>query len=120
EGLPYDPYRTALYTADELFSSFDPNDPCSYCNTLDARIYRHWRSTGRQFPPAVLEALARRLHDHAITEAVERLLGGGRQVVAVMGGHGMGRDHHHYRTVARLSRALSRRGYLLASGGGPG
>ena len=30
-GLPYDPWRTTLYSPDELFRGFDAADPCTYC-----------------------------------------------------------------------------------------
>ncbi len=120
DGLPFDPFRPSLYTPDELFEGFDPADPCTYCDTPDARIYRHWVGTGRQFPASLVEALARRLHDHAMTEAMERLLDSAGRVVAVMGGHSMKRDHPRYAAVARMSRSLAERDFLLVSGGGPG
>lgn len=119
--LPFDPYRSSLYTPDELFEGFDPADPCTYCDTPDAKIYRHWVETGRQFPKAVLVALARRLHDHAMTDAMDKLLEGVEApVVAVMGGHSMARDHARYAAVARMSRSLAEAGFFLVSGGGPG
>ena len=119
--LPFNPYRSRLYDPGELFEVFDPGDPCSYCRTLDARIYRHWLETGRSAPPAILEALARRLHDHAITDALEELLVSARRApVAIMGGHGMARGSGDYAAVARMARELSRRGFLVTSGGGPG
>ncbi|MBO6940996.1 MAG: hypothetical protein JJ863_38835 [Deltaproteobacteria bacterium] len=119
--LPFDPYRNRLYTPDELFEGFDPTDPCTYCDTPDAQIYRHWALTGRQFPSSVLEALARRLHDHAMTDAMETLLEGiDAPVVAVMGGHSMERDHPRFAAVARMSRTLAEKGFFLVSGGGPG
>ena len=74
EGLQFNPYRPTLYSADELFDGFDPDDPCTYCNTLDARIYKHWSETGRESPPSVMESLARRLHDHAITDALDDII----------------------------------------------
>lgn len=122
DHLPFDPSRSELYTPDELFEGFDPDDPCTYCDTLDARIYRHWVDNGRQFPGSLVEALARRLHDHAMTEAMERLLESpaAERPVAVMGGHSMERDHPRYAAVARMSRSLAERGFLLVSGGGPG
>ena len=107
--------------AGRALRSFDPADPCSYCDTPDAQIYRHFLETGRQFPSSVVEALARRLHDHAMTDCMDLLLAReARRVVAVMGGHGMKRDHHHYAAVARMSRSLAERGFFLVSGGGPG
>jgi len=41
-------------------------------------------------------------------------------VVGVMGSHSIGRDHADYRSTARLGRDLTRAGFLVATGGGPG
>jgi predicted Rossmann-fold nucleotide-binding protein len=123
DHLPYRPYRPALYTPEELFAGFDPADPCTYCRTPDARIYEHWRATGGSSPGDVLEALARRLHDQAVTEEMDALLerfGDPHRVVAVMGGHSLSRRDADYRRVAHLAWRLSRDGWLLLSGGGPG
>jgi len=122
-GLPYQPYRGALYTPEELYAGFDPARPETYADTPDARIYQHWASQGRGTPPTLLEALAQRLHDHAITDALDDLLaasGPARKVVAIMGGHSMKRGQEDYREVALLARELTRAGFFLVSGGGPG
>lgn len=117
--LPFSPYRGALYTVEELYDGFDRRRPESYADCLDARVYAHWKGNGRHAPPSILETLARRLHDHAITDALEEAIAG-RRVVAIMGGHGMARSRGGYAEVARIARRLSREGFLLASGGGPG
>jgi predicted Rossmann-fold nucleotide-binding protein len=41
-------------------------------------------------------------------------------VVGIMGGHALSRDADLYRTVAELGRALTREGFFVATGGGPG
>jgi len=70
--------------------------------------------------------VARRLHDHFVGESLRAALrpftpaGGGRGVVAVMGGHDRRRSDPLFLRVARLSRQLTLEGYLVASGGGPG
>lgn len=124
DGFPFRPYRSHLYTPEELFAGYDPNDPCSYCQTLDARIYDYWRDTGRGTPGHVLDALARRLHDQSITGELHALLAtradSARDVVAVMGGHSLSRHDPAYREVATLAHRLARAGYLMVSGGGPG
>ncbi|WP_225412940.1 LOG family protein [Stigmatella hybrida] len=122
-GLPYVPYRNSLYTPEELYAGFESARPETYAQTLDARIYAHWNERGRANPPSLLETLGQRLHDHAITDAMEELLaveGPPRKVVAIMGGHSMRRGEADYRTVAVLARELTRRGFFMVSGGGPG
>ncbi|WNG30085.1 hypothetical protein F0U62_43280 [Cystobacter fuscus] len=122
-GLPYFPYRPQLYTPEELYAGFEPARPESYADTPDARIYAHWQSRGGANPPSMLDALAQRLHDQAITDALEEALvheGKPRRVVAIMGGHSMQRGQPDYRAVAELARELARQGFFLVSGGGPG
>src|SRR5215213_10021067 len=89
--------------------------------TLDARIERHVLDHGFRSPPAA-EALAQRLHDHAVDVALSELLCAEprRRVVGIMGGATTPRSDPWYRRVAELARALTRAGYLVASGGGPG
>ena len=116
---PFTVHRSTLYTPDELFTGFDPTRPDGYATTFDARVYRHWERTGRQHPPYIDESLARRLHDHSITEALGDALAGARPV-AIMGGHGLERAAPGYLAVARIARTLTRDGYTMLSGGGPG
>lgn len=120
DGLPYEPWRTTLYSPDELFRGFDANDPCTYCQTPDARIYGHFKETGGADEAPMLEAFARRLHDHGISEALEALLTQHPRVVAFMGGHAMRRDDPAFLRVAKMAARLAREGFLVATGGGPG
>ena len=117
--LPYTPFRSDLYTVDDLYEGFDADRPSSYEDTPDAVVYRHWLDTGGAQGCSVVESLARRIHDHSITEAIEDFIEG-REVVAIMGGHGLRRDDPGYRAVTSVSRALARTGKLMVSGGGPG
>lgn len=123
--LPYRPYRPHLYDFDELIAGFDPARPQTFfTDTADAAIYHHadrFRASPDVPKPKlpVLEALAQRLHDHAIDDALGDLLCD-RKVVAIMGGHGMGRHEPAYRAVAHIARGLTRGGRFIATGGGPG
>ncbi|MFC0115238.1 LOG family protein [Kibdelosporangium aridum] len=117
--LPYQVYRTTLYTPAELFAGFDPARPESYANTLDARVYQHSQEQGRT--PDPLHALAERLHDHSITSALGETLAAHRNpAVAVMGGHALTRDSAGYLAAMRLGAALGRAGFTVLTGGGPG
>lgn len=118
--LPFRAFRSTLYRPEDLFAEYVVGSPDSYETALDTRIHRWYRRAVEAH--SVVDLLAQRVHDHAIDDALEHLLAGGRRerVVAVMGGHSMGRDETAYRDVARLTRSLTRAGYLCASGGGPG
>ena len=123
--VPFDPYRSHLYTPDELYAGLDDGtaddgtDPDSgagsYARTLDARVYA-WSSTGRD---DLRSQLARTLHDLSIDDALAEVAEGLR-VVGVMGGHDVLRGSRDYRDAARLGRLLAREGLTVATGGGPG
>lgn len=111
DSLPYDPFRTALYTPEELTK-----------DDLDGRIGRHVLDHGFRAPPTP-EALAQRLHDHAMDTALAQFLcspDSPARVVGVMGSAVTPRDDPWFRTAAELGRMLARAGYLVATGGGPG
>lgn len=121
-GLPYEPYRNRLYSASDLFDGFDAGLPESYVLTPDAKIYKHFMAHGRGAPDDIIEALAQRLHDFSITDAVREYLAQRdlARCVAIMGGHNLGRDKPAYADVAKLARRLAREDYTVLSGGGPG
>ncbi|MEO1857255.1 MAG: hypothetical protein ABGY95_07830 [Rubritalea sp.] len=120
-NLPYETYRSRLYTRDELMAGWSEKEDRS----LDKRIYDHFVKKGKS-KANILESLAQRLHDHAIDDGVRDLLGGRieaggvKKVVGIMGGHSTGRDDESFEKVVRVARALSQKGYFIASGGGPG
>ena len=119
--LPYDPYRPCLYSREELMEGWSEEKDRS----LDLRIYERFANQGRK-NPHVLEAMAMRLHDHAMDDALGDLLEGRvekdgvKKVVGIMGGHSMGRDEEDFKRVARVTWNLARKGYFVATGGGPG
>lgn len=112
-------HRAALYTPGELFADFDLADPDAHTKTLDHHVYLQYVEQGAFRPSTIEVSLARRLHDHSITDALEEVLEG-RKVVAIMGGHSMERRDPMYAAVARIARTLTRHGYFMLSGGGPG
>lgn len=120
DNLPYNPYRRNLYTWQELMEGYDPDDD----NSVDYKIYKHF--TGRKYTADIAEALAQRIHDHAIDDALNDLLvfdetGMTRKrCVGFMGGHSIGRNNPYYLRVAQAARLLTLDGYFIVSGGGPG
>ncbi len=119
--LPFDTYRSRLYAQGDLLAGWAPGDDGSFDrDALDSTIYRWTARHRRGTNVSVLDALATRLHDHAIDDALTEHLDGCPDVVAVMGGHSMLRSDLGYRTVVELGRAMAREGWHVATGGGPG
>ena len=118
-GVPFNPYRSALYTPAELYSGLAH---APYEDLPDARIY-HWSIQPGQ-KHHVDSTLAAALHDHAIGDALDELTGtgswAGKRLVGAMGGHAAQRGTADYDQAALLGRLLSRAGYAVATGGGPG
>ncbi len=112
-------HRAFLYTPKELFQGFDFNSKNGYLQTVDYKIYKEYIQTGMETPDSIAVSLSRRLHDHSITDALYELIEG-RKVVAIMGGHSMERRNPFYKKIALISRSLTKKGYLIVSGGGPG
>ncbi len=133
-GKFYRAYRSSLYTTDELFAGYDPARPESYFECLDWQIYQSFIKIDEHRRPlrpiqyvdnGPDEVLARRLHDHFIEEETDEFLShfvvpNGRGIVAIMGGHDTLRSDASYQKIAELSRTLTREGFLIATGGGPG
>ncbi len=124
KGLAFDPFRSSLYSPHELYDHFDPSVPQSYEACFDRLVYRSVSdpATLVQHVIDVDIALMRRLHDAAIGEALAEVLPLNRRqrCVAVMGGHDEPRTSATYRRVAELARDLTRQGFVIATGGGPG
>jgi predicted Rossmann-fold nucleotide-binding protein len=104
DDLPFLAYRADLYTYEELTAG-----------SFDARVASWFESS----TTSVRDALIRAVHDATIDAAVARFVAG-RRVVGVMGGHALARDAAFYRTVAVTGRLLTRAGFTVATGGGPG
>ena len=124
-AAPYRPFRPRLYSAPELMEGYVRGQHHTFADaTVDGEIYAHYSASRHaEAPVPILEALAQRIHDHAIDDALYDLLynaGDPLRVVAIMGGHGMRRDEPAFLSVARTARALTEEGYFVASGGGPG
>jgi predicted Rossmann-fold nucleotide-binding protein len=120
--LPYPTHPARLYTADDLAAGFGAG---GFAGMYDTVVYEHFRAHGGALPE-VREALAQRLHDHAIDNALyDAIRGwlahhGPESVVGVMGGHAVPRGSAPYRLAATLGWELARADQLVVTGGGPG
>ena len=110
-----------LYSPEELYDGFNPDEPDSYEKCYDGRVYRHFLKKGK-YATDIKETLARTLHDHSISDCLQDFLSrfDEHKRVGVMGGHGLSRLDIAYRQVVLLSKRLAELGFLMISGGGPG
>jgi predicted Rossmann-fold nucleotide-binding protein len=91
----------------------------------DTRVYDHFLAHGGASPD-IREALAQRLHDAGIDNALGKALAGWAAAhgaggaVGIMGGHAESRGSVPYRMAATLAWRLAAAGRLIVTGGGPG
>jgi predicted Rossmann-fold nucleotide-binding protein len=112
--LPFDPYRSGLYTAEELYEGIEDKP---YEQTPDALCYQWDRQPLDR--EDVLGIVLRGLHDDAVSDALGDWVGD-RRIVGVMGGHALDRGSDGYTQAALLGRSVARAGFTVATGGGPG
>ncbi len=119
--VPFNVYIPCLYNKEKLYANYVLGKPDTFANTYDQKIYRHYLETSKH-ARNIKEMLARRIHDHSISEALNEFLSNyhEKKVVAIMGGHSLKRDEKVFFQIALLSKKLTEEGYLMISGGGPG
>ena len=117
--VPFNVTPPGLYRAPSLYGEMMKDCQCKCC--YDMEVYQHFLSKGKHTDDE-MEILARALHDFAIGHYLDEFLNGydPRQVVGVMGGHGVLRTSAEYRQVVELSKELTERDTLMVTGGGPG
>ncbi|MFS8478727.1 MAG: hypothetical protein FWJ93_07145 [Micromonosporaceae bacterium] len=122
DDVPYPTHPARLYTPDDLAAGFSDG---GFAAMYDTVVYRHFLAHGGALAD-VREALAQRLHDHGIDDALNdtmaewQSLAGPGTVVGIMGGHAEARGSSGYRSAARLAWRLAQAGRLVVTGGGPG
>jgi predicted Rossmann-fold nucleotide-binding protein len=119
---PFPTQPSRLYTPEDLAEGFDLGGAATM---YDAIVYRHYLEHGGATPD-LREALAQRIHDHGIDNALAsevdewRAEHGDATIVGIMGGHAEPRGSAGYRDAAGLAWHLARSGRLILTGGGPG
>ncbi len=113
--------KNGLYRLEDLLVGYDPKDPRTIVKTASFRQYQAY------YPLTLsgandLKGLQRAVrHDAVITAALlEFIRQTKKRPVGVMGGHSVARNEAAYADVARLAREITRRNYLIVTGGGPG
>ena len=119
--MPFDIFREQLYSAESLYKGYQPSKPLSFRECYDQQVYQHYLKAGKS-TTEIKETLARTLHDHSMTNAMNDFLAqfDEKQVVGIMGGHGLLRNEEAYRQVVMVSKTLAENDCLMVSGGGPG
>lgn len=119
--VPYNIFRNNLYNADDLYAGYRLGEPDSYAHCYDYKVYQYYLRTGKT-AFKIKETLARTLHDHAMSNALNDFLKtiDEKRVVGIMGGHGLLRTESAYRDIVLVSKQLTENGCLMISGGGPG
>src|SRR4051812_8681491 len=122
DARPYPTHPATLYTAEELSVGFARE---GFAGMYDTLVYDHFLAHGGATPD-IREALAQRLHDAGIDNALGKALTdwvavhGTEGAVGIMGGHAEPRGSAPYRMAATLAWRLAGAGRLIVTGGGPG
>ena len=103
--MPFDIFREHLYSAEDLYKGYQLGKPGSYKDCYDQQVYNHYLEKGKAASD-IKETLAQTLHDHSMTNAMNDFLAhfDERQVVGIMGGHGLLRTEAAYRQVVMVSK----------------
>jgi len=103
--VPFSTHPSTLYTRETLLNNYSVGQPDTYTKTLDDIVYQHYLDKGKE-ANSIHETLARRLHDHAITDALHDFLAAynEKKVIAIMGGHGLLRSDPSYKEVVIISK----------------
>ena len=122
DARPYPTHPATLYTPEDLSFGFASG---GFAGMYDTQVYQHFLDHGGATPD-IREALAQRLHDAGIDNALGKAAGawigahGTKRAVGIMGGHAAPRGSDAYRMAATLAWRLATVGRLVVTGGGPG
>jgi predicted Rossmann-fold nucleotide-binding protein len=109
-----------LYTIEDLLAGLDPKGKMSYLTTFDFRQFAGFVRAGGSAPRDLQDRLAQTTHDAGIAQGLQDYILIGKPLVGIMGSHSTARSDASFRMTADLCRRLSREGFLIATGGGPG
>jgi len=115
DGLAYEPYRSALYTPDELMAKTASGV------IRDELIYRNYLAKGK-LSTDLVEALTRRIHDFSMDDGLEQLTTdiSSTDMVCITGGFFQPRTDPWFRKTAKMARLLGIENKFVVTGGGPG
>jgi hypothetical protein len=120
--LPYGEPDT-LYSIDDLLQGYDRNGPMAFAKSWDFRTYGTYFAMASRRRKPWISALLRLGMTPGLPKAPKEFLerDSAPKLVGIMGGHGLPRSTTGaYAAVARLAKHLTRKGYSIVTGGGPG
>ncbi len=113
---------SSLYTSEQLLAGFNPSDPLGFLGSWDLQVFHEFVKAGGASPRDAQTRIAHASHDAHIADALREYLSKSPvpRLVGIMGGHKLDRSHAAYVATVHLARRLTRAGFTIASGGGPG
>lgn len=119
--LPFEFTARDLYSPDELYSGIKD---VPYAQVPDAQIYTYSQAASEVNFSTDANAMSTTLHDHYIGQAMVSAIYDGAfaktPMVGVMGGHAVQRGTKEFADAVQLGAKLTRQGYSIVTGGGPG
>lgn len=121
KAVPFDVRPQSLYTPFSLYDGFNPDEPESFDTCFDTRVYRHFIENGKH-ARTIEESFSRVIHDYAVHVHLNHFFASHDNLlcVGVMGGHALKRTDPMFRQIAFLTKRLTRMGFYMVTGGGPG
>lgn len=120
--VPFEVARKGVYRVPELYAGLKPGRPNARTRTFDYAAWSWFMDPETRQPRhlGVGDTLLARTHDTTLEHQLARLIASlGRPVVGIMGGHDTPRTGPLFATVAELARRLTRKTFLILTGGGP-
>ncbi len=123
-SFPFDPEHENLYTSNELWAGYSSTP--SKNKSLDWKVFEYF--VGRsKYNPSFQELSAQRSHDSHMDVAIDRFFEldedrrpRNKKVIVILGAHATLRSDPLYARMALLTYELTKNGYFVVSGGGPG
>lgn len=111
-----------LYTSEDLLNGYVAGRPESYVETWDFGQYLYFTKAGGPEPKTLEERIHQATHDAQISHALGEYLNDDEKskLVGIMGGHSLLRTDCAFKVIADIARDLTRHGYQVVTGGGPG
>ncbi|MEM9103116.1 MAG: hypothetical protein AAGB12_12410 [Pseudomonadota bacterium] len=107
-------FPRTLYTSEQLFEGFNPQNQTSYNNTLDGQMMAYAEENNE-----TRSLLMESLHDVFIDSYLREFVKG-RKIIGIMGHACTLRTATLFREISFLCRSLALNGFDIIHGGGPG